>query len=235
MQLAYLRAMFNMANVYLSNDSVEKAIDIYKDCIPASEYVFADTDMATHKGNLVEIYKKLVICYESMAEEIDTAHSEMWYYRAIDTRDTLIEMMKELNDDGDVNRTYQMAMQYRRNGVLFYKLDMVPSAQDYLDKSNDLLMMLYNSEYKTEVEDDIIQNYFLKGVVYHENDNEENAIKYLRKAVEFGERVENGNLSPYYLAAAAQLAEILEKDKDANAEEIAKLTKAMKDMSKKLK
>ena len=96
-------------------------------------------------------------------------------------------------------------------------------------------MMLYNSEYKAEVEDDVIQNYFLKGVVYYDNDDEANALQYLRKAVEFGERVEADNFSPYYLAAAAQLLEILEKDKSANAAEIAKLNKAVKAMSKKLK
>ena len=170
-----------------------------------------------------------------MAEEIDTAHSEMWYYRAIDVRDSLIDLMKELNEDGDINLTYKTAIQYRNNGALFYKLDMVPSAQDYIDKSNDLLMMLYNSEFKADVEDDVIQNYFLKGVIYYESNNDEEALKALRKAVEFGERVEEGNLSPYYLASAAQLLEILEKDKDANAAEIAKLTKAVKAMSKKLK
>jgi len=233
--LPYLRALFNLARVNALNDSIENAIRLYRDCANMSEYMFADTAMETHKGNMAEIYLKLALCYESMAEDIDTANSEKWYFRAVDTRDSLIDLMKELNEDGDINLTYKTALQYRKNGVLFYKLDMVPSAQDYLDKSTDLLMMLYNSEYKSEVEDEVIQNYFLKGVVYYDNDNEENALKYLRKAVEFGERVEADNFSPYYLASAAQLLEILEKDKSANAAEIAKLTKAVKAMSKKLK
>lgn len=233
--LPYLRGLFNLARAYAMNDSIETAIRLYRDCATMSEYMFADTAMDTHKGNMAEIYLKLALCYESMAEDIDTAHSENWYFRAIDTRDSLIDLMKELNEDGDINLTYKTAVQYRKNGGLFYKLDMVPSAQDYFDKSTDLLMMLYNSEYKAEVEDEVIQNYFLKGVVYYDNDDEENAIKYLRKAVEFGERVEADNFSPYYLAAASQLLEILEKDKSANAAEIAKLTKAVKAMSKKLK
>lgn len=233
--LPYLRALFNLARTNAMNDSIETAIRLYRDCARMSEYMFADTAMDTHKGNMAEIYLKLALCYESMAEDIDTAHSEKWYFRAVDTRDSLIDLMKELNADGDINLTYKTAVQYRKNGALFYKLDMIPSAQDYFDKSTDLLMMLYNSEYKAEVEDEVIQNYFLKGAIYYQSDNEENALKYLRKAVEFGERVEEGNLSPYYLAAAAQLLEILEKDKAANAAEIAKLTKAVKAMSKKLK
>ena len=234
-ELPYLRGMFNLAKVYAANDSVLKAIELYRGCIPASEYLFADTGMATHKGNLVEIYKKLVLCYESMAEKIDTAHSELWYYHAVDTRDTLIDLMSELKEDGDVNQLYILAQEYRKNGVVFYNLEMIPSAQDYFDKSNELLMTLYNSEFKGDVEDDIIQNYFLKGLVYHENGNEEKAVANLRRAVDFGERLETDGFSQYYLISLSQLIEILEKDKDTNAAEIAKLTKQLKEQSKKLK
>ena len=231
-KLAYLRGAFNMARVYTANDSVQQAIELYRDCIKASEILYADTALSTHRGNLVEIYSRMADCYEKMAEDIDTAHSELWYYRAIDTRDTLIELMKEINTDGDVNRTYKTAVQYRNNGGLFYKLDMIPSAQDYFDKSNDLLMMLYNSEYKAEVENDIIQNYFLKGAIYSENRNDAKAIENLRKAIEYGEKIESGDVSGYYMAAMASLLEILEKDKEANAAEIAKLTKQMKEAAK---
>ena len=55
------------------------------------------------------------------------------------------------------------------------------------------------------------------------------------KAVEYGEKMSSGAISPYYMAAMSQLIEILEKDKDANAAEIAKLKKAAKELSKKLK
>ena len=233
--LAYLRGAFNMARVYTANDSVPQAINMYRDCINISEILYADTAQSTHKGNLVEIYSKLADCYEKMAEDMDTAHSELWYYRAIDARDTLIDLMKELNDDGDVNMTYKTAVQYRNNGGLFYKLDMIPSAQDYFDKSNDLLMMLYNSEYKAEVENDVIQNYFLKGAVYSENRNDAKAIENLRKAIEYGEKAESGEVSGYYMAAMASLLEILEKDKEANAAEIAKLKKQMKEAAKKVR
>jgi len=231
--LPYLRSLFNLAKVYTINDSVERAIGLYRDCARVSEYMFADTAMRTHQGNMAEIYLKLAGCFERMAEAIDTAHSENWYYRAIDTRDTLIDLMKELNDDGDVNLTYKTAIQYRNNGVVFYHLDMIPSAQDYFDKSTDLLMMLYNSEFEAEVADDVIQNYFLKGAIYLDNDNDEKGIENLRKAISFGER--SKEVSPYYIASLGQLIEVLEKDKAANADEIAKLTKQLKEQSKKLK
>lgn len=235
-ELPILRGMFNLAKVYAANDSIEKSIDLYKKCISASEYIFADTDMDTHKGNLIEIYKKLAGCYESMASDIDTAHSELWYYRAIDTRDTLIDMMKEKNEDGDVNMTYQTAMQYRRNGSVFYELDMVPSAQDYYDKSNDLLMMLYNSEFQSEVEDDIIQNYVLKAIVYEDAEKKDQAIECLRTAVSYGEKADlTENIPIYYYVALSSLIEILEEDPATNAAEISRLTKQLKEVVKKLK
>ena len=230
-KLAYLRGVYNMAHVYSVNDSVPLAIDLYRKCIQASEVLYADTAPATHKGNLTEIYSRLADCYEQMAEEIDTAHSELWYYRTIDTRDTLIELVKELNNDGDVNLTYRTAILYRENGVVFYSLDMIPSAQDYLDKSNELLQMLYNSEYNAEVEGDIIQNYFYKGIIYKDANNTEKELFNLRKAVEYGRKADLSKQVPtYYITAISMLLEELEKDKDTNAAEIAKLTKEFKEL-----
>ena len=84
-----------------------------------------------------------------------------------------------------------------------------------------------------EVADDVIQNYFLKGAIYLDNDNDEKGIENLRKAISFGER--SKEVSPYYIASLGQLIEVLEKDKAANADEIAKLTKQLKEQSKKLK
>lgn len=238
-KLAYLRGVFNMAHVYSVNDSVLLAIDLYKNCIQASEILYADTAPENHKVNLMEIYSKLAGCYEQMAEEIDTAHSELWYYHAVDTRDTLIDLMKELNDDGDVNLTYRTAVQYRLNGVVSYHLEMIPSAQDYLDKSNELLQMLYNSEYNAEVEGDIIQNYFYKGIIYKDANNTEKELFNFRKAVEYGRKADLSKQVPtYYITAISMLLEELEKDKDANAAEIAKLTKEFKEIklqSKKLR
>lgn len=235
-ELPYLRSLFNMARVYMANDSVKEAIELYRACQDMNVTMYKDTAEKAFKNNMVEIYSKLPGCYERMAEEIDTAHSDLWYYRAIDTRDTLIELMKETNEDGDVNRTYKTAVQYRNNAGVFYRLEMNTSAQDYLDKSNELMLMLYNSEYKTEVEEDVIQNYTLKGLFYQEAGNDEKAIENLRIAVSYGEKADlSEQVPPYYYAAIAALLEILQKDAAANAAEIAKLTKQMKEISKKLK
>jgi len=233
-ELPYLRSLFNLGRNYLLNDSVQEAIDIYRDCASVSEYMYADTAMDMHKANMTDIYQKLAVCYEAMAEDIDTAHKESWYFRAIETRDTLIDLLKELNDDGDVNMTYKTAMQYHNNANLYSELEMIPSAVEYYDKSTDLLMMLYNSEYKSEVEDDVIENYLRKGLLYLDNDDPK-AIEYLRKAVSFGERRESNEFSLYYLVSLSQLVEMLEKDKAANADEIAKLNKLLKAEKKKVR
>ena len=51
-ELPYLRSLFNLAKVYTVNDSVERAIDLYRDCARISNYMFADTAMEIHKGNM---------------------------------------------------------------------------------------------------------------------------------------------------------------------------------------
>lgn len=235
-QLPYLRGMFNMARVYTANDSVLQAIDLYRSCLELNEVMFKDTAEETYKSNMVEVYIKMASCYVKMAEDIDSAHSELWYYRAIDVRDTLIDLLKDLASDGDVNMTYRLAMQYKNNAMTFNELDMIPSAQDYLDKSNEQLLMLYNSEYKAEVEDDVIKNYYLKAAIYSDNDNVEKAMENYRKAIEYGDDSDmSEGVSPFYYLSIMSVLEELEKDKDANATEIAKLKKKAKAAEGKLK
>ena len=104
-QLPYLRGLFTMARVYIANDSVQQAINLYRDCLNMNEIMFKDTAENTYLNNMAEIYAPLANSYKLMAEEIDTAHSELWYYRSADTRDTLIDILKQLSADGDVNKT----------------------------------------------------------------------------------------------------------------------------------
>jgi len=232
-QLPYLRGVYNLARAYTANDSVLRAIELYRSCLEMNEVMFKDTAEDTYMGNMVEVYAKIANCYELMAEEIDTAHSDLWYYRAIDTRDTLIDLLKELANDGDVNMTYRTATQYRNNGIVFYHLEMIPSALDYFDKSNELLLMLYNSEYKTEVEDDIIRNYHYKGIVYSESNNKEKAVENFRTAIEYGDKSDlSQGVGRYYYFAVLSLIEELEKDPATNASEIASLKKKQKQLEK---
>jgi tetratricopeptide (TPR) repeat protein len=232
-ELPYLRGMFNLARAYTLNDSVTSALDLYRQCLAMNEMMFKDTAVTTYKGNMAEVYGKIANCYEMMAEDVDTAHSELWYYRAIDARDTLIDLLKELSNDGDVNKTYRAAVQYKNNAMVFYRLEMIPSAQDYLDKSIELLKMLYNSEYKTEVEEDVILHYYLKGYIYAENNNNEKAVENLRIAVDYGDKSDTSEgVSRYYFMAVNELIELLSRDTAANAAEIAKLTKTQKALKK---
>lgn len=233
-KLPYLRGVYNLARAYTANDSVKEAIDLYRSCLEMNEVMYKDTAVETYKNNMVEIYTKIANCYELMAEEIDTAHSELWYYHAIDTRDTLINILKDLSGDGDVNMTYRTAVQYKNNALIFYELDMLPSAQDYMDKSIELLMMLYNSEYKTEIEEDVIFHYYLKGAMYAEKgNNDEKAVENLRKAVDYGDKSDTSEgVSRYYFMAVNELIEILSKDASANASELATLKKTQKQLAK---
>ena len=231
--LPYLRGMFNLARAYTANDSVSSAIDLYRQCLAMNEMMFKDTAVTTYKSNMAELYGKLANCYELMAENVDTAHSELWYYRAVDARDTLIDLLKELSNDGDVNKTYRAAVQYKNNAMVFYRLEMIPSAQDYLDKSIELLKMLYNSEYKTEVEEDVILHYYLKGYIYADNNNNEKAVENLRIAVDYGDKADTSEgVSRYYFMAVNELIELLSKDSEANAAELTKLTKTQKALKK---
>lgn len=233
-KLPYLQGVFNLARAYTANDSVLEAIDLYRTCLTMNEVMYKDTAEKTYKNNMLEVYLKIAGCYEIMADDIDTAHSELWNYRAIDARDTVITLMKELSSDGDVNMTYRTAVQYKNNAIVFYDLDMISSAQDYMDKSIELLLMLYNSEYKSEIEEDVMLHYYLKGVMYEEKGNDdEKAAEFLRKAVEYGDKsAPSEGVSRYYFMAVNELIDVLSKDVAAHGTEIANLKKKQKQLAK---
>ena len=232
-QLPYLRGLFTMARVYIANDSVQQAINLYRDCLNMNEIMFKDTAENTYLNNMAEIYAPLANSYKLMAEEIDTAHSELWYYRSADTRDTLIDILKQLSADGDVNKTYRTALQYKENAMTFYSLEMHSSAQDYLDKSIDILSTLYNSEYKSEVEDDLMLDYYLKGLIYEENNDLEKAKAYMRIVIDYGEKSDiKDGASRYHFIAVNSLLELLENDPTADAKEVASLKKKQKELMK---
>lgn len=231
--LPYLRGLFSMARAYVANDSLQQAIDLYRECLRMNEIMFKDTAETTYWRNMAEIYAPLANSYKLMAEAIDTAHSESWYYRAVDTRDTLIDILKQLSADGDVNMTYRTALQYKENAMTFYELEMIPSAQDYLDKSIEILKTLYNSEYASEVEDDLMLDYYLKGLIYEENNDLEKAKEYLRIVIDYGEKSDlKDGASRYHFIAVNSLLELLEKDPAADASEIASLKKKQKELMK---
>ncbi len=229
----YFRTMHILADAYLGSDSVRKAILTYRDAYNINTIIYKDTAMMQWEYNSAVIYENLADCYEKMAEVTDTARRELWYYRATDTRDTAISILELLAKDGDESVTYRIATDLRDNALVFYRLDMVLSALDRYEKANELLSILYNSEYKSDVESDIIRNYTEKGLIHAENNDKEKAVANLRTALEYARKAERP--TGFSLFAAIKLAEILGEDKEANSAEISKLNKYIKDSRKSIK
>ena len=48
-ELAYLRSLFNLARMYVINDSVESAIGLYRDCASVSEQMYASPILPRHE------------------------------------------------------------------------------------------------------------------------------------------------------------------------------------------
>lgn len=232
----YLRGMFILGNNYIENDSVEEAINVFKDCINMNTFMFKDTAENTWKSNLLHIYSRLAICYDQMADHVDTAHSEVWNYRTVDVRDTIIDILSELAVRGDEYSRYQAAGFMRENAMTYYDLNSTNLAISYLDKSNEMLMPLYYSEYKSDVEEDIMKNHFYKGVIYSEKNNTEMAVKSYRSALEIGDKTDElSNIILIYTTTVESLIEELKKDYDANTSEIKQLQSTLKSLQKRIK
>ncbi len=229
----YLRALRILAEAYFKTDSVEKAITTYQDAYNVNTFIFKDTARDKWDYNSAILYNNIAECKEKMGRVIDTANKDLWYYRAIDTRDTAINILKFLAKDGDESITYIISSYLQKNAVSYYNVDMIISAIETFGEANKLLNKLYNSEYKAEVESDLIRNYTHIGAIYSDKNDHENAIKNLRTAVEYSTKAES--ITNYSTIAIITLIDLLEKqDKDANSAEISKLKVLGKEFRKKL-
>lgn len=229
----YLNTLYKLGNAYIANDSVNEAIKTFRDCFKLNELIYKDTAIDVCLYNKTDVYPRLIECYSIMADEIDTAHSELWNFRIADTRDTLIDIITSFALKGDDNMRYKASNHLRNNAVTYYELDMLVSAINYLDKSSDMLMPLYDSEYKINVEKDLMKNYYFKGTMYSENNDSEKAVENLRKAIAIGDKSDDiRNVVDFQLAATELLISELKKDNVANAEEIKLLENKMKSLKK---
>lgn len=229
----YLNTLYKLGNAYIANDSVHEAIKTFRDCFKMNELIYKDTANDVWQYNKTDIYPRLIECYSIMAEKIDTAHSELWNFRIADTRDTLIDVITTFALKGDDNMRYFASNQLRNNAVTYYKLDMLVSAINYLDKSSEMLMPLYNSEYKIKVEEDLMKNYYFKGTMYSENNDSEKAVENFKKAIAIGDKSDNiRNVVDFQFASIESLISELKKGNVANADEIKQLENKMKSLKK---
>lgn len=234
--LPYLQRNFQLAQAYQAVDSTQQAIDIYNKCLKLNAEMYRDTAFRKCLANETDIYKALIECNSAMAEQYEDEEglSQEWYGKALDASDTLIRIMERLRKEGDADQTYQLALQYYRNAILCTQTDWNSIALGQLDKSNNMLLGLYNDKYAAETEFEIIRNYYVKGLIAEDMNNSTLAKESYQAAVSYAEKASDPmDVAALYNAVITNWLSILEnQDGGKDAATIAKLKQTKASLSK---
>ncbi len=234
--LPYLQRNFQLAKAYRAMDSTQQAIDIFNKCLKLNTEMYRDTALNKCLSNETDIYKALIECNSAMAEQYEDEEglSQEWYGKALDASDTLILIMERLRKDGDADQTYQLGLQYYRNAILCTQTDWNSIALGQLDKSNSLLIGLYNDKYASETEFEIIRNYYVKGLIAEDMNNSTLAKECYQAAVSYAEKASDPvGVALLYNAVITNWLTILEnQDGGKDAATIAKLKQTKASLSK---
>lgn len=237
--LKYLQRKFQLAKAWQEVDSLQQAIDEYKECLSLNTIIYRDTAPDFCLANETEIHKALITCFSAMGElyEHEENLSKEWYDKALEASDTLIQIMEHLRTGNDAEQTYDLAIQYYRNAFLCAQTEWLSVALTQLDKSNELLLELYNGHYKAETEFDIIRNHYLKGMIAEDMGNTTLAKECFFAASEYAERASDpNNTAALYYEVVSNWLRILEVTEDGqDAVTIAKLKQLKTMLSKKLR
>lgn len=238
LSLSYLQRKFQLAKAWQGVDSIQQAINEFKECLSLNTTMYQDTAPNFRMANETEIYKSLIECFSTMGElyEHEENLSKEWYDKALDASDTLIRIMEFLYTDDNAQQTYEIAMQYYRNAILCTQTGWESIALTQLDKSNEMLVRLYNDQYKDETESDIIRNHFFKGIIAEEMSNFKLAQECYQSAVEYAGKASDPNDVAYlYYETVKHWLDILEKTDDGQeTTTITKLRKLKATLSKKV-
>ncbi len=228
-----------LGEMYALNDSAFKAIEIYRDCLRVNDEIYKDTANMRWRYINVDIYHELSENYTKLASRLDTSNAEKWYMKSIETSDTLIGILTDLGNEGDENSVFKAAIEYQHKALNYDRLNNLEAAIENLDKSNNILMKFYNSEYKKDVEITIVNNNYYKGVFYSDKGMDDKAIGSLRTAVDLIKDFDTsypgrGTDYLFSLSAIRKLIELLEKEGQSNEDELSELKKLEWEFSKKI-
>ncbi|MBR4199072.1 MAG: hypothetical protein IKQ94_09890 [Bacteroidales bacterium] len=232
----YYKLAYAVARYYRMSDSLEQAVEQFRQCSELNRQMYCDTAPDDCKFNELNIKSQTAQCFEKLAEQ-DPDNADTWNKEALKFYSAVVGELATMDTNPSLKRN--RGYYHRRMGVVCYSMNRIYTANKHFDTSLAVLTPLYQNGYKEYVEEDIALNYIAKALVYKMDEDMYDIAKakdYLLKCMEICQNASDpDDMTPVYFNATSVMVDILEDPSHpGNADELKKYRKLKADLQKKM-
>ena len=232
----YYKLAYAVARYYRMSDSLEQAVEQFRQCSELNRQMYCDTAPDDCKFNELNIKSQTAQCFEKLAEQ-DPDNADTWNKEALRLYSAVVGELATMDTNPSLKRN--RGYYHRRMGVVCYSMNRIYTANKHFDTSLAVLTPLYQNGYKEYVEEDIALNYIAKALVYKMDEDMydlDKAKDYLLKCMEICQNASDpDDMTPVYFNATSVMVDILEDPSHpGNADELKKYRKLKADLQKKM-
>lgn len=232
----YYKLAYAVARYYRMSDSLEQAVEQFRQCSELNRQMYCDTAPDDCKFNELNIKSQTAQCFEKLAEQ-DPDNADTWNKEALKLYSAVVGELATMDTNPSLKRN--RGYYHRRMGVVCYSMNRIYTANKHFDTSLAVLTPLYQNGYKEYVEEDIALNYIAKALVYKMDEDMYDIAKSKENLLKCMEICQNASdpdeMTSIYFNATSLMVDILEDPSHpGNADELKKYRKQKADLQKKM-
>ena len=231
----YLQTLLALGKQYRMADSIETAMDYFRQSLKLNSELFEDNDPKNYTYYDLSIKRQMIKCYDA---DSDTLPNSTMKDETLNLHREIISKLSTIDTNIQLRRT--LAYHHRLLGAFYTQIDWPQMALSQFDSCLEIMLPMYRDGDRAETEEDIARSYFSSATVYYymlDDRDEKSAKENLDKCLEICENaVDPDNLAGLYYYAVSMKLEML-ADPFATKDEAAikKYRKIKTALEKKLK
>ena len=231
----YLQTLLALGKQYRMADSIETAMDYFRQSLELNSELFEDNDPKNYTYYDLSIKRQMIKCYDA---DSDTLPNSPMKDETLNLHREIISKLSTIDTNIQLRRT--LAYHHRLLGAFYTQIDWPQMALSQFDSCLEIMLPMYRDGDRAETEEDIARSYFSSATVYYymlDDRDEKSAKENLDKCLEICENaVDPDNMAGLYYYAVSMKLEML-ADPFATKDEAAikKYRKIKTALEKKLK
>lgn len=204
----YLQTLLALGKQYRMADSIETAMDYFRQSLKLNSELFEDNDPKNYTYYDLSIKRQMIKCYDA---DSDTLPNSTMKDETLNLHREIISKLSTIDTNIQLRRT--LAYHHRLLGAFYTQIDWPQMALSQFDSCLEIMLPMYRDGDRAETEEDIARSYFSSATVYYymlDDRDEKSAKENLDKCLEICENaVDPDNLAGLYYYAVSMKLEML--------------------------